>query len=50
MIRAGELQLPDEVFQTVDGHYARRELYQSERYGYSMIAMTWGPGQGITNP
>jgi predicted metal-dependent enzyme (double-stranded beta helix superfamily) len=46
MIRAGELQLPEEVFQTVDGHYARRELYQSERYGYSMVAMTWGPGQG----
>ena len=26
--------------------YARRELYRSDEHGFSVIAMTWGPGQG----
>jgi 3-mercaptopropionate dioxygenase len=46
MIRDRELQLPDCVFEPIEDHYARRELYRSERHGYSVVAMTWGPGQG----
>jgi predicted metal-dependent enzyme (double-stranded beta helix superfamily) len=34
------------VHEPILDHYARRELYRSERYGYSVVAMTWGPGQG----
>ncbi|MGB3871723.1 MAG: cysteine dioxygenase family protein [Stenotrophomonas sp.] len=38
--------LPDCVHAPITEHYARRELYRSARHGYSIIAMTWGPGQG----
>lgn len=38
--------LPDCVHAPITEHYARRELYRSARHGYSVIAMTWGPGQG----
>ena len=38
--------LPGCVHDPVNEHYARRELYRSARHGYSVIAMTWGPGQG----
>jgi len=38
--------LPACVHVPVTDHYARRELYRSARHGYSLIAMTWGPGQG----
>ena len=40
------IRLPDEVFEVVPGHYARREVFTHPTKGYSMIAMTWGPGQG----
>ncbi len=40
------IRLPDSVFQVVPGHYARREVFTHPTRGYSMIAMTWGPGQG----
>ncbi|MFZ5637173.1 MAG: cysteine dioxygenase [Pseudomonadota bacterium] len=46
MMREGSVELPPCVLQPVDGHYARRELYTSQQYGYDVIAMTWGPGQG----
>lgn len=46
MIRDREVQLPSCVHQPVPGHYARRELYRSPDLGYSVVAMTWGPGQG----
>ena len=46
MIRSEDVRLPDCVFENVADHYARRELYRSEAHGYSVIAMTWGPGQG----
>ncbi|HEX7031312.1 MAG TPA: cysteine dioxygenase family protein [Gammaproteobacteria bacterium] len=46
LIREGRLSMPDSVCQPVEGHYARRLLYCSEAHGYSMVAMTWGPGQG----
>ena len=46
MIRDEEVALPDCVLQPIADHYARRELYTSPEHGYSVIAMTWGPGQG----
>lgn len=27
-------------------HYARREVYRSGKHGYTIVAMTWRPGQG----
>lgn len=45
-MRDPEIRLPDCVFEPVEGHYARRELYRCDRSGYAVIAMTWGPGQG----
>lgn len=46
LIRDPQVCLPECVFERVDDHYARRELYRSEEHGYSVVAMTWGPGQG----
>jgi predicted metal-dependent enzyme (double-stranded beta helix superfamily) len=46
LIRGGEVQLPACVFEANAEHYARRELYRSERHGYCVTAMTWAPGQG----
>ena len=46
MIRDRAVTLPSSVFECCGDHYARRELYQSEKHGYSVVAMTWGPGQG----
>jgi predicted metal-dependent enzyme (double-stranded beta helix superfamily) len=40
------IRLPDCVFEVIPGHYARREVFTHPSKGYSMIAMTWGPGQG----
>lgn len=45
-IRDQDIRLPDCVHEPIGDHYARRELYRSPRHGYSVIAMTWGPGQG----
>ena len=38
--------LPPGLLQPIADHYARRELYLSPELGYSVIAMTWAPGQG----
>jgi len=46
LIRKQEVKLPDCVFETAEGRYARRELYRSDEHGYCVVAMTWGPGQG----
>ncbi len=46
LIRDESVALPDCVMEPIADHYARRELYTSPEYGYSVIAMTWGPGQG----
>ena len=46
LMRGGAVKLPDCVFETAEGRYARRELYRSEQHGYCVVAMTWGPGQG----
>src|SRR5690606_35594691 len=46
LIRDPAVRLPDCVHAPIADHYARRELYRSPRHGYSVVAMTWGPGQG----
>ena len=46
LIRDRDVELPACVHDPIVDHYARRELYRSPRYGYSVVAMTWGPGQG----
>lgn len=46
LIRDRDVQLPACVHEPIADHYARRELYRSRRHGYSVVAMTWGPGQG----
>lgn len=46
LIRENAVTLPDCVFEANAEHYARRELYRSEKHGYCVVAMTWGPGQG----
>ncbi len=46
LIRDDDIRLPECVFETAGDHYARRELYRSDEYGYCVTAMTWGPGQG----
>ena len=45
-IHAGDVRLPDCVFEGCAEHYARRELYRSPEHRYCVVAMTWGPGQG----
>jgi predicted metal-dependent enzyme (double-stranded beta helix superfamily) len=46
MIRDPDVALPGCVHDPIVDHYARRELYRSPNHGYSVVAMTWGPGQG----
>ncbi len=46
MMRECSVELPACVLESVQGHYARREIYISPQHGYGVIAMTWGPGQG----
>ena len=46
LIRDPAIHLPDCVYAPIDDHYARREIYRSPALGYSVVAMTWGPGQG----
>src|SRR5688500_11509126 len=46
LIRDPDVHLPDCVFEPIQDHYARREIYRSAEHGYSVVAMTWGPGQG----
>ncbi|CAN5262042.1 hypothetical protein BH24PSE2_BH24PSE2_19170 [soil metagenome] len=45
LLRSGEVRLPDGLSRPDEDHYARRLVYKSDRYGYSVVAMTWGPGQ-----
>jgi predicted metal-dependent enzyme (double-stranded beta helix superfamily) len=45
VIRSGEVQLPAEFRKSGGDHYARRLVHRDDRRGYSVVAMTWGPGQ-----
>ena len=46
LIRDPAVELPACTQLPVEDHYARRELYRSPAHGYSVVAMTWAPGQG----
>ena len=46
LIRDKVVFLPDCVFEPVEGHYARRELFAYPDAGVTVVAMTWAPGQG----
>jgi len=46
LIQNRDVCLPDCCFTTLPDHYGRRELYRSDQHGYSVVAMTWAPGQG----
>ncbi|HZF97156.1 MAG TPA: cysteine dioxygenase family protein [Pseudoxanthomonas sp.] len=46
LIEDPHVSLPQCVLEPIGDHYARRELYTSAEHGYSVVAMTWGPGQG----
>lgn len=46
LIRDPDVRLPECVHAPIADHYARRELYRCPSHGYSVVAMTWGPGQG----
>ena len=43
---AGTLELPPAMTEPRADRYARRLVHRSPRHGYTVIAMTWGPGQG----
>lgn len=45
MIRGGEIELPNAVLEPLPGRYARRMIHRDGERGYSIVAMTWGPGQ-----
>ena len=46
LIRGGAVGLPASLTQPCGDHYARRLVHRDDGRGYSIIAMTWGPGQG----
>lgn len=46
LIKSKAVSLPDCVFEPVEGHYARRELYACPVRGTTIVAMTWAPDQG----
>jgi len=46
MFRKRGMELPAGVCQPCTESYARRLLYRSPDLGYTVVAMTWGPGQG----
>lgn len=46
LIGHGDFDLPAVCYRPSADHYQRHELYRSDRYGYSVVAMTWAPEQG----
>ncbi len=45
LIRSETLEIPAEVHRSHPDRYARRLLHRDLECGYSIVAMTWGPGQ-----
>ncbi len=45
LIRSGNLEIPAEVHRGLPDRYARRLIHRDLARGYSIVAMTWGPGQ-----
>jgi len=46
LIRSGAVELPASLTAPCGDHYARRLVHRDDARGYSIVAMTWGPGQG----
>jgi 3-mercaptopropionate dioxygenase len=46
LLTSGALELPPALVEPRPDRYARRLLHKSEELGYSVLVMTWGPGQG----
>lgn len=46
LIRAGAVPVTERLLRPETGTYARRLLHRDPDRGYSVVAMTWGPGQG----
>jgi 3-mercaptopropionate dioxygenase len=44
-IRSGQIQLGAKFCQTKPGSYARRLLLRDKAMGYTVVVMTWAPGQ-----
>ena len=44
-VRAGSIDLPDRFRSCAGDCYARRLVHRDEKSGYTLVAMTWGPGQ-----
>ncbi len=47
LIGSGVIRLPADLREHSEDRYARRLLYRSDELGYTVIAMIWGPGQGV---
>lgn len=45
LLRSGRIDLPRELTREVPDHYARRLVHRDNERGYSIVVMTWGPGQ-----
>lgn len=45
LIRSGRIDLPPDMTRPAEGRYARRLLHRDDDRGYSIVVMTWGPGQ-----
>jgi 3-mercaptopropionate dioxygenase len=45
LLRSGRIELPPQLTRQVQGHYARRLLHRDDERGYSIVVMTWAPGQ-----
>jgi len=46
MIKSGTLDLPESFLRPAETSYARRLVHKSAEYGYTVVAMVWGPHQG----
>src|SRR5439155_3712542 len=44
-LQCGSLAVPQAFRTPVDGSYARRLLHRDPDGGYTIVVMTWGPGQ-----
>jgi predicted metal-dependent enzyme (double-stranded beta helix superfamily) len=45
LLRTGRIELPPKLTRSVEGHYARRLVHRDPERGWSIVVMTWGPGQ-----
>lgn len=43
--RRREIHLSDDLTRALEGSYARRLLHRDPTTGYTVVVMTWGPGQ-----